>query len=340
MVQNFRKNVWSHIYHVKSTSRVQRPYSIYINCQEQKPLVVVGSINTDIVLKIERLPKAGETIGASSLEYFPGGKGANQAAAAALLGQETKMIGQIGTDENADFMINALSSRGVDLSLVRRVEGSTGAAVILLQPSGENSIVIVGGANTADWAITDDGQATLQSAGCVLLQREIPEKVNMAVATIARNAGTDVIMDAGGVDELLPDKLLDCLSMVSPNETELARLTGLPTNSLHQVEEAAKKLLQMGVKSVLVKLGAEGAFYVDQEKKVYQKAFKVDKVVDTTGAGDCFTAAYAVGRLQGKDVQQAMKFAAAAGAVCVQRMGAMTSLPAKAETLEFMAQFQ
>eukprot|EP01026_Neomeris_dumetosa_P079769 TRINITY_DN87448_c0_g1_i3.p2 TRINITY_DN87448_c0_g1~~TRINITY_DN87448_c0_g1_i3.p2 ORF type:complete len:237 (-),score=50.97 TRINITY_DN87448_c0_g1_i3:157-867(-) len=236
--------------------------------------------------------------------------------------------------------MNALKSRGVDLSLVRRVQGPTGTAVILLQPSGENSIIIVGGANTADWTFGDDTLDVLGSAGCVLLQREIPQEMNIAVATEAWRQGREVMMDAGGVEGPLPPEILECLSLLRPNAPELARLTNLPTDTPALVKEAAQKLLDTGVKSVLVKLGANGSLYVDKNDSIYQNAFKVDRVVDTTGAGDCFTAAFAVSRLEGKSVKEAMQFASAAAAVCVQRMGAMTSLPSKEDTLQFLESVQ
>lgn len=151
-----------------------------------KPLVVLGSVNADLVLTVDRLPKEGETMGASSLETFPGGKGANQAAAAARVGYPTYFVGQVGRDANAPLLKESLLGCGVNLQHLREVDGPSGTALILLQRSGENSIVIVGGANQADWQLSDAATAQLRAAGALLLQREVPEAVNVHVAQLAK----------------------------------------------------------------------------------------------------------------------------------------------------------
>lgn len=238
-------------------------------------------------------------------------QGANQAAAAARLGHNTFLVAQVGTDTNAAMLRGALGSAGVDTSLITSAEGPSGTAVILLQPSGENSIILVGGANTSDeWQITDAATAAIQSAGAVLLQREIPDVVNVIFAKIARSAGVPVILDAGGADGPLGHDLLTNLTLLSPNETELARLTGLPTANDAQVKAAAEALVASGVNRVLVKLGAQGSMLVDiYGKVVRQRAARALHIVDTTGAGDCFTAAYVVAALRGLSDEEAMRFA-------------------------------
>eukprot|EP00210_Caulerpa_lentillifera_P000895 g866.t1 len=306
------------------------------------PLVVVGSINADLVLEIDKLPKPGETLPAKSFETFPGGKGANQAAAAAKLGHPTYLIGQIGSDSNGDFLMDSLASIGVNLTFVKKVKESTGTAVIMLQDSGlskntkqdnfihtvgENSILIVGGANQSQWTLTPEIEQEIRTAGAVLLQREIPDSVNEFVARIASSASIPVVLDAGGIDTPLSSTILPYLDVLSPNETELARLTGMEVSNDSQVELAAKKLLSMGVKSVLVKLGARGCIFISNSEKLRQKAIPVIKVVDTTGAGDCFTAAFIVGLLEGMEKSKALKFASIAAAQCIQKKGAMSSLP-------------
>ncbi|BDA46191.1 Ribokinase [Coccomyxa sp. Obi] len=313
----------------------------YIKAQAEgdhaKPLVVVGSINADLVLEVERLPKDGETLGASSLNTFPGGKGANQAAAAARLEHPTYMIGQVGTDANAALLRDALSDAGVRLDHLREVHGPTGTAVILLQPSGENSIIIVGGANTAAWDFDDAALELLRSAGAVLLQREIPEEVNVHVAGIAASAGVPVLLDCGGVEGPISSELLKNISILSPNETELARLTGRNTESQEEAEAAAQVMLGQGVDIVLVKRGTSGSLQVSKDAgPLTQAIFPVEKVVDTTGAGDCFTGAYAVAIVEGKGASEAMKFAAAASALCVQKAGAMPSLPHRDEVVQLI----
>ncbi|KAK9867493.1 hypothetical protein WJX84_011453 [Apatococcus fuscideae] len=237
---------------------------------------------------------------AKTLTTFPGGKGSNQAAAAGLLGHPTYMLGQVGTDANANLLRDFLQSSGVKLDYLREIDGPTGSAIILLQPSGENSIIIVGGANMTGWQITDDAKQLLRTAGGLLLQREIPEEVNAQAAQVAYEAGVQVTLDCGGIEGPVTPELLQSVSIISPNETELARLTDLPVDSREQVEAAAQKLREQGVEQVLVKLGSEGSLLVGPEGTLYQPIVKADKVVDTTGAGDCYTAAFAVAQLQGQ----------------------------------------
>eukprot|EP00775_Hariotina_reticulata_P011051 gene11051-11206_t len=171
-------------------------------------------------------------------------RGANTAAAAAKLGYPTYFVGHIGTDSNAGPLQEALATAGVNLDHLKAVQGPSGTAIILLQPKGENSIVIVGGANQtlAAWQLSDDTQQLISTAGAVLLQREIPEPVNIQVAKVAAAAGVPVLLDAGGVDAPVPDELLQHLSIISPNETELQRLTGMPTDTDAQLLAAASAL--------------------------------------------------------------------------------------------------
>jgi len=298
-----------------------------------KPLVVVGSINADLVLEVPRLPKPGETLSSTTMNVYPGGKGANQAAAAAKLGYPTQFVGQVGRDAYAPMLRTALADCGVDTTKLHSIEGSSGLAFIMLQPSGENSIVLVGGANTSEeWQIEDDVTAAIQSAGAVLLQREIPETVNVIFAKLAAGSKIPVILDAGGADRPLAHDLLPNISILSPNETELQRLTGLPTKSEKQCIAAAEALVHQGVNKVLVKMGAKGSLLVDiYGNVVRQKAVPVLKIEDTTGAGDCFTSAYAVAMLEGKCDSEAMEFAGIAASLCIQRQGAIPSMPTRAE---------
>ncbi|KAK9842005.1 hypothetical protein WJX81_003817 [Elliptochloris bilobata] len=300
-------------------------------CAATKPLLVVGSMNMDLVLRVDRLPAAGETISASSLETFPGGKGANQAAAAARLGHPTSFYGQVGTDQFTEALPEHLRATGCQLTLLRQVEGPTGTAVILLQPDGENSIIIVGGANTAEWDIGDQQQQAIRGAGGVLLQREVPESVNVSVAELAAAAGVPVLLDCGGREGPVNPRLLAALAVLTPNETELARMTGMPVSTEAEAVAAARQLQARhdGGMAVLVKRGAAGCTLVPPggAPPISQAAFPVQKVVDTTGAGDCFTGAYAVALLEGQAPQAALRFAAAAAALCVQTSGAMPSMP-------------
>ncbi|KAJ4829295.1 hypothetical protein Tsubulata_000992 [Turnera subulata] len=305
------------------------------------PLVVVGSANADIYVEIDRLPAVGETISAKSGQNLAGGKGANQAVCAAKLAYPTYFLGQVGEDAHGDLIKDSLLEGGVNLGHLRAVAGGvpTGSAVVMLQPDGQNSIIIVGGANTSGWPsrLTPPDLELVRNAGIVLLQREIPDSVNIQVAEAAKNAGVPVILDAGGMDTPLPQELLEAVDFFSPNESELGRVTAMSTDSFEQIGQAVKKCHGMGVKQVLVKLGAKGsALFVDGEKPIRQPIISAPKVLDTTGAGDTFTAAFAVALVEGKPKEECLRFAAAAASLCVQVKGAIPSMPNRTAVLDLL----
>ncbi|KAL0362606.1 UNVERIFIED_CONTAM: Ribokinase [Sesamum calycinum] len=248
-------------------SRKPKPFSCFAldsSKPEAPPLVVVGSANADIYVEIERLPKEGETVSAKTGQTLAGGKGANQAVCGGKLDYPTYFVGQVGEDAHGKLITEAL-------------EG--------------------GGANMASWPETlqPEDLEVVKNAGIVLLQREIPDSVNIQVAKTARSAGVPVILDAGGVDAPIPPELLKFIDILSPNETELARLTNMPTESFEQISEAVGQCHKMGVKQVLVKLGAKGSvLFTEGEEPIRQPIISAPKVIDTTGAGDTFTAAFAV----------------------------------------------
>ncbi|KAI8552383.1 hypothetical protein RHMOL_Rhmol06G0262400 [Rhododendron molle] len=304
------------------------------------PLVVVGSANADIYVEIERLPKEGETISAAHGQTLAGGKGANQAVCGGKLSYPTYFVGQVGQDAHGKLVTEALEGGGVHLDYLNTVSAApTGHAVVMLQSDGQNSIIIVGGANMSCWpdCMGDDDLEVVRSAGIVLLQREIPDFVNVQVAKAARTAGVPVILDAGGVDAPIPSELLNFVDILSPNESELARLTGMPTESFEQISRAVIKCHEMGVKQVLVKLGAKGsALFIEGEEPIKQPIISAPRVLDTTGAGDTFTAAFAVALVEGKSKTECLRFAAAAASLCVQVMGAIPSMPDRKSVLNLL----
>jgi ribokinase len=225
----------------------------------------------------------------------------------------------------------------VDVAGVATVPGASGQALILLQDNGDNSIILIGGANRSWTGVPQAMTTALHGAGMLLLQREIPEAINRAAIRAAHAAGVPVLLDAGGDEGSLPADLLADLALLSPNETELARLTGLPTATDAQVETAARTLLAQDVRAVLVKLGARGSLLVRPgQAPLATPSFRVP-VVDTTGAGDCFTAAYAVGRVAGLDDHTALRRASAAAAWCVTQRGALTAMPTTTQVEEILA---
>lgn len=302
--------------------------------------MVVGSANADIYVEIDRLPKEGETISAKTGQTLAGGKGANQAACGGKLAYPTYFIGQVGEDAHGRLITEALEGGGVHLGYLKTVPGApTGHAVVMLQSDGQNSIIIVGGSNMSCWPneLSEEDLEVVRNAGIVLLQREIPDWVNTQVAKVARNAGVPVILDAGGMEGEIPAELLSFVDILSPNETELARLTGMPTETFEQISQAAAQCHQMGVKQVLVKLGAKGsALFVEGEDPIQQPIILASKVLDTTGAGDTFTAAFAVAFVERKCKRECMKFAAAAASLCVQVKGAIPSMPDRKAVLDLL----
>ncbi|XP_077227462.1 pfkB-like carbohydrate kinase family protein [Tasmannia lanceolata] len=304
------------------------------------PLVVVGSANADIYVEIDRLPKEGETISAKTGQTLAGGKGANQAACGGKLSYPTYFVGQVGEDAHGRLITEALEGGGVHLDYLKTVsQVPTGHAVVMLQNDGQNSIIIVGGANMSCWPqkLSDEDLDVVRKAGILLLQREIPDSVNIQVAMAARSAGVPVILDAGGMEGKIPEELLIFVDILSPNESELERLTGMPTETFGQISQAAQKCHEMGVKKVLVKLGAKGAaLFVEGEEPIQQPVISAPQVLDTTGAGDTFTAAFAVALVEGKSKEESLKFAAAAASLCIQVKGAIPSMPDRKTVMELL----
>ncbi|XP_008226360.1 PREDICTED: LOW QUALITY PROTEIN: ribokinase [Prunus mume] len=285
------------------------------------PLVVVGSANADIYVEIDRLPKEGETISAKNGQTLAGGKGANQAACGGKLSYPTYFVGQVGEDAHGKLITEALQSGGVHLDHLSAVSAApTGHAVVMLQSDGQNSIIIVGGANMHCWPekLSDGDLEVVRNAGIVLLQREIPESVNTQVAKAAKSAGVPVILDAGGMDAPISQELLNFVD-------------------IEQISHAVVKFHKMGVKQVLVKLGSKGsALFVEGEEPIKQSVISAAKVLDTTGAGDTFTASFAVALVEGKSKRECLRFAAAAASLCVQVKGAIPSMPERKTVLNLL----
>lgn len=307
-------------------------------------MVVVGSANADIYVEIDRLPREGETIAARTGQTLAGGKGANQACCGGRLAHPTYFVGQVGDDAHGHLIEDALRAGGVRLDRLSRVAGApTGHAVVMLQPDGQNSIIIVGGANMSCWPDDprEEDLEVVRRAGVLLLQREIPDRVNIQLAQVANSSGVPVILDAGGVETPVPKELLNFVDFFSPNETELARMTGMSTGTFEQISLAVIKCYEMGVKQVLVKLGAKGsALFVEGEEPIRQPIIPAAKVLDTTGAGDTFTAAFAVAMVEGKPKKECLRFAAAAATLCVQVKGAIPSMPGRSAVMELLQSFQ
>lgn len=291
-------------------------------------IVVVGSCNQDIVIRGGRLPTPGETVHASTVDFGVGGKGLNQAIAAASAGGAVSMIGAVGTDAAADATVGALTRANVDTKLVRRVSGPTGVAIITVDEEGENTISLAPGANLSMRDLTRDEHRAIMSASVLLLQLEIPIETVTAAARIAHKAGAVVILTPAPVG-VAPDELWPNVDIILVNEGEAEALVGQRTDA--SIAAALTELVPQAV----VTSGARGSSWADRYgKSGYVPAAVVD-AIDTTGAGDTFAGylAEAVGR--GTDLEKAIGWATAAAAISVTRAGASGSIPSAVEVSQF-----
>ena len=298
-----------------------------------KKILVIGSLNVDMVVKVPHMPAAGETILAGNMESVPGGKGANQAYAAGRLGARVTMFGAVGSDSYADIEKKSLASAGVDISHLLVREGkSTGLAWITVNDEGDNSIVVIPGANaTVSEQDIADNENLLRDCDIVLCQLEIPLKTVVYAAKRAKELGKTVILDPAPVPQEFPEELFSYVDIIKPNETEAAQLLGEPVGNY---EEASDKLRAEGVKSVLITLGSKGAYINSESEGKHLMPVRQVPVVDTTAAGDSFTAALAVRLAAGSSLVQAVRYANEVAAIVVTRKGAQTSIP-NAEEVQF-----
>ncbi|KKX56452.1 ribokinase [Brevibacillus borstelensis] len=292
-------------------------------------IVVVGSLNMDLVSHVPRLPKAGETITSTSFQTIPGGKGANQAVAAARLGANVHMIGKVGCDTYGDMLLESLADSLVNTGGIGR-EGTTGMALINVSGRGENNIVLVPGANgMMGKADIDRHIRLLEGCDVLLVQLEIPLAVVEYAVKLAHDRGKLVVLNPAPAQSLSPS-FLRHVDTVTPNETELELLSGMPVETLSEIEAAAEKLLGLGPKRIVVTMGEKGALIVNADGATHIPALKV-QAVDTTAAGDSFTAAFTVGMAKGMTDEGAGTFASRVAAIAVTRHGAQPSLPTLAE---------
>lgn len=290
-------------------------------------IVVLGSLNVDLVAKVPHLPRPGETVMAESLQTFPGGKGANQAAAAARLGGAVAMIGRVGNDAFGSLLLENLRRDGVDINGVARdPEAPTGTALILVDPQGENVITVAAGANAS--LGSDEVRRALDAVdrtGLLVLQLEIPPSVARAAMEGARRNGIRTLLNAAPAGRLDPS-LLAGLDVLVANEPETAALVGRPINDTPTAERAARELHEQGVGLAVVTLGAAGSVFCLDGSAERVDPFTVT-AVDSTAAGDAFVGALAVALTDGIAVPQALRLANAAGAGAASKVGAQSSLP-------------
>lgn len=301
------------------------------SARQGRPIVVVGSLNMDLVMRTPRVPVGGETLHGHEFSTLPGGKGANQAVACARLGGRVRMIGQVGCDGFGTTLRDGLAADGIDVGGVRQSTAvGTGVAMILVEDIGQNRIVLAAGANGALTAADIDAQAaTIEGAAMLVLQLEVPMAAVTRAVEIAHAAGVPVLLNPGPAMPL-PDTLWAQVDMLVPNESEAALLSGVEVVDVASAYAAARVLRQRGVACVLITLGANGAIAVDDGGERHLPA-QVVKAVDTTAAGDTFIGGLAVGLIEGRSLDEAIVLGQRASALCVTRHGAQPSIPYRRE---------
>jgi len=305
--------------------------------QRRPKIIVVGSSNTDMIVRVARLPRAGETILGGEFMTAAGGKGANQAVAAARLGGRVSFVARVGCDAFGKSTVTALKRDGIDArGVFRDPVRPSGVALIFVADHGENSIAVASGANAALSARDIRAARSLfRGARVMLAQLETPLETVRAAIDEAHRAGARVILNPAPA-QALPAEILKKIAVLTPNETEAELLTGAPVNDVRSAIAAARKLRRRGVETVVITLGKRGALVATADGEVLVKGFLV-KPIDTTAAGDVFNGALAVALAEDRALLEAVRFANAAAAISVTRRGAQPSAPRRAEVNQLLS---
>lgn len=303
-----------------------------------KKILVVGSSNTDLIIKVPEIPRPGETLLGGEFKTFPGGKGANQAVAAARSGGDVVFIASVGDDAYGQNAVHEYKFDNINTENIKICKNTpSGVAMITISEKGENAITVASGANAKLLpADLDEAEEAFHEADYMLVQLETPLETVQKAIELCIEFNTTVILNPAPAAELSPE-ILAGTDIITPNETEAERLTGIEVRNERDAERAADKLHQMGVGTVIITLGSSGAFLSDKAsgEKSHIRGFEVN-AVDTTAAGDVFNGQLAVALAEGKDFQQAVRVAHAAAALSVQKLGAQSSIPRREETDYFL----
>ncbi len=294
-------------------------------------IVVLGGINMDLVGTTENMPAPGETVFGQSFHTAPGGKGANQAVAAARLGAEVRMVGRVGRDEFGPALLDGMRREGIDVSGVATDPGNpSGIAMILLDGRKENYIVAIYGANLAcDDEQIKAAEAALDGADVLLMQLEMPLEVATEAARMAKGRGVRVVWDPAPALEMGRDAYALC-DLLTPNQVEAEFLSGISVADLDSARDAAGKLVGEGVSACVVTMAESGAYFATMDDDGFVPAYDVE-TTDTVAAGDAFTAALGVALAEGRSLNEAVKYASAAGALAVTKRGAQEAMPYRRE---------
>lgn len=302
-------------------------------------IVVVGSLNMDIVVSVPHIPLVGETILATDINHYGGGKGANQAIAAARLGSSVAMIGKVGKDKNGEILLNSLKAEGVDTTGIEFSNDMTGTAFIKVSKEGDNNIVVYPGANNdVDIDQIERHRDIIENSKVCLLQMEIPLDVVKYVIDICHEKGVKVVFNPAPATREIPEDAIRKSYILIPNEIELFLLAGEDKVHLNKLEDVAEKVYEKGVQNLIVTLGDKGSLYYDGVSKKYFASKKV-KAVDSTAAGDSFVGALVTGIIDGKTIEGSIEFATYAAALTVTKPGAQNSLPTRSEVEDFIIKY-
>ena len=304
---------------------------LYFTAINGKPVVIVGSLNMDLVMRTPRVPVGGETLNGHHFSTVPGGKGANQAVACARLGRKVSMIGQVGDDSFGRTLRDGLLADGVDVSGVKQTSAvGTGVAMILVEDIGQNRIVLAAGANgTLSLADIDELARVIQGAAMLIVQLEVPMPVVQRSIGIAHAAGVPVLLNPSPATAL-PENLWSQVDILVPNESEASLLAGIVVSNTLSAYAAAQIFRQRGVGYILITLGEHGVVVVDDAGERHLPA-QVVKAVDTTAAGDTFIGGLVAGLVEGMSMDDAVALGQRASALCVTRHGAQPSIPYRCE---------
>lgn len=294
-----------------------------------RKVTVLGSLNADTIMHIGRLPKQGETMAMHNATTAPGGKGANQAVAAARMGAITQFVGAVGNDQNGDMMIKALNENNIQIDNVKRCDDvSTGSAYIMLEDDGNNTILIDGGANQSlTLKDIENAKDAIVNADILVAQFETPLEVTLSAFELAKENNVFTILNPAPAKSNIPAKLLSLTDLIVPNETESEIITGIAVTDEESMKQNAKKFRELGVPNLIITVGARGAYYNTSKGAGFVPAFKVS-AVDTTAAGDTF-----IGTLSSQieldlnNIEDAIKFSNKSSSITVQGAGALPSIP-------------
>ena len=303
---------------------------------DRPKIAVLGSINMDLVIRCAKLPISGETLLAESSSEICGGKGANQAVAAARVGGEVSMIGRVGDDAFAESLLDNLKKEGIDCTHVQITNDcSSGVAIVAVEESGQNSIMVVPGAN-GKLSVDDVERARLiiESSDILLVQLEVPMDTVLAAIQVAKQADVKVILDPAPAPRSFPEELLE-VDLLCPNESEAEALTGIAVKTNEDATRAALELRRKGAANGAITMGEKGTLFVDQNGSEWIPSFPV-KALDTTAAGDAFAGALGVYLAKGNSLKEAVRFANAAGAIAASRLGAQPGMGTQEEIQDLL----